>query len=119
MKLLHGHIYLVEFDPSSGHEFQKMRPAVVISSDEMIKKSSLISCVPFTSNIKSLLNSEEIFVKKSELNRLFCDSVLKTSHISTFDKCRVVKYIGKLEEEVFDCLKRTIARNFNLAELNC
>lgn len=112
MKLLHGHIFLVEFNPSSGHEFQKMRPAVIISSDELLQKSNLITCVPFTSNIQNSLGVEDLLVKKTELNRLFCDSVLKTSHISTFDKCRVVKYIGKLEEEVFDSLKKVVVKNF-------
>lgn len=114
MKLIHGHIFLVEFNPSSGHEFQKMRSAVIISSNNLIRKSNLITCVPFTSNLQNLLGDEDIFVKKSEINKLFCDSVLKTSHISTFDKSRVVKYIGKLEDELFFCLKNIVIKNFNL-----
>ena len=39
----YGDIFLVDFDPSTGHEFQKMRPAIVIESDEQIKKSNLMS----------------------------------------------------------------------------
>lgn len=114
MNLKHGHIYLVEFNPSSGHEFQKMRPAVILSSDELIKRSNLISCVPFTGNTGNLVEGDDILVKKSKQNNLFSDSVLKTQHISTFDKRRVKKYIGELNETSFNSLKHIIARNFNI-----
>ncbi len=114
MNLKHGHIYFIEFNPSSGHEFKKMRPAVIISSDELIKRANLISCVPFTANIENLIDGDDILIKKSTQNNLFSDSVLKTQHISTFDKCRVKKYIGELGEASVNSLKNLIARNFNI-----
>ena len=115
MNLKHGHIYFVEFNPSSGHEFQKMRPAVILSSDELIKKSNLVSCVPFTGNTGNAVDGEDILIKKSKQNNLFSDSVIKTHHISTFDKRRVKKYIGELGETSFNSLKKVVARNFNIS----
>ena len=114
MNLKHGHIYLVEFNPSSGHEFQKMIPAVILSSEELIQRSNLISCVPFTGNTGNIVDGDDILIKKSKQNNLFSDSVLKTQHISTFDKRRVKKYIGELGETAFNSLKKVVANNFNI-----
>ena len=114
MKLQHGHIYFVEFNPSNGHEFKKMRPAVIISSNGLIKRSNLISCIPFTGNSGNVVDTDDILVKKSKQNNLFSDSVMKTQHISTFDKQRVQKYIGELEDSALNGLKKVVIRNFNL-----
>jgi len=114
MKLQHGHIYFIEFDPSSGHEFKKMRPAVIISSDDLIKRSNLISCVPFTGNANNVVILDDILVKKDMKNNLFDDSILKVQHISTFDKARVKKYIGVLDITILKNLKSLINRNFDL-----
>lgn len=114
MKLQHGHIYFVEFDPSAGHEFKKTRPAVLISSDDLIKRSNLISCVPFTGNTNNVVATDDVLVKKDGSNNLFADSVLKAQHISTFDKTRVKKYVGLLNGSTLKNLKNLIIRNFDL-----
>ena len=114
MKLQHGHIYFVEFDPSSGHEFKKTRPAVLISSDDLIKRSNLISCVPFTGNTNNVVATNDVLVKKDGSNNLFADSILKAQHISTFDKNRVKKYVGVLDSSTLRNLKNLIIRNFDL-----
>lgn len=114
MKLQHGHVYFVEFDPSSGYEFKKMRPAVIISSDDLIKRSNLISCVPFTGNTYNVVVTDDVLVKKDANNNLFADSILKAQHISTFDKNRVRKYVGVLDSSTLKNLKNLIIRNFDL-----
>lgn len=114
MKLQHGHIYFVEFDPSAGHEFKKTRPAVLISSDDLIKRSNLISCVPFTGNTNNVVATDDVLVKKDGSNNLFADSILKAQHISTFDKNRVKKYVGILDNSTLKNLKNLIIRNFDL-----
>lgn len=48
----YGEIYLVDFDPSVGHEFKKQRPAIIIQSNETIKKTNLITVMGLTSNVK-------------------------------------------------------------------
>ncbi len=114
MKFQHGHIYFVEFDPSSGHEFKKIRPAVFVSSDHLISRSNLISCVPFTANTDNVVAHDDILVKKDAGNNLFANSILKTQHISTFDKSRVKKYIGVLDNSTLKALKNLIIRNLDL-----
>lgn len=114
MKLQHGHIYFAEFDPSRGHEFKNLRPAVLISSNALIRRSNLISCVPFTGNTNNVVATDDIFVKKDATNNLFINSVLKTHHVSTFDKTRVKKYVGLLDGPTLKNLKKIIIRNFDL-----
>ena len=114
MKLEHGHIYFVEFDPSSGHEFKKTRPAVLISSDDLINRSNLISCVPFTGNTNNFVATDDVPVKRDGNNKLFADSMLKAQHISTFDKNRIKKYVGVLDGSTLKNLKNHIIRNFDL-----
>jgi len=113
MNLKHGHIYFVEFNPSSGHEYQKMRPALILSSDKLIKRSNLITCVPFTGNTGNVVGEDDILVTKNKQNNLFTDSILKSQHISTFDKLRVKRLIGVLDEKLLNLLKKVVARNFD------
>jgi len=47
-------------------------------------------------------------------NNLFSESILKIQHISTFDKKRIKKYIGKLDEPILKNLKQAIICNFKL-----
>lgn len=114
MKLIHGDIYLIEFEPSRGNEFKKMRPALIISSNGLIKRSNLITCIPFTGNAGNYLEKDDVKAKKDKSNNLFADSILKVQHISTFDKSRVIKRIGSLDNKILLALKGVIMRNFNL-----
>lgn len=92
-----GEIYFVKWGPGKGHEFLKIRPSLIISSDASLKASSMFSCVPMTSNIKNK-QQQDILVKKSSTNRLYLDSVLKILHVTSLDKCRLVRYAGKMED---------------------
>lgn len=44
-----GEVFLVELDPTRGHEIRKTRPAVVISPDDLNRVSSLVLIAPMTS----------------------------------------------------------------------
>ena len=80
----YGGIYLVSFAPSVGHEYQGQRPAVVIQSNNQIKRSSLVTVMPLTSQVGKS-HSDDIFVKKGKTNNLFADSLIKVHSIESFD----------------------------------
>lgn len=109
----HGDIYLIQFDPSTGHEYQKTRPAVVISSDDVLRRSSFVTCIPLTSRVSRPFDDDILVVKDNE-NNLFSDSLLKSQHISTFDQSRVEKYVGRLSAMDMKKLKAVICRNLGL-----
>ena len=43
-----GQIWLVDFDPSVGHEYKKVRPALIIQHDRYIPLSTLVSVIPLS-----------------------------------------------------------------------
>lgn len=49
MNFKQGEIWLVNFDPSFGHEYRKVRPALIIQSTALIKSFNLIAIIPITS----------------------------------------------------------------------
>lgn len=108
-----GDIFLVDFDPSAGHEFQKMRPAIVIESDEQIKKSNLITVLPLTSNLDNQVDDDILIVVDGE-NHLQFDSVIKVYGIMSFDYSRLDKYIGKVSPEIMGKVKEYLKKHFSL-----
>ena len=91
-----GEIYLFNFDPSMGREYRKVRPALVVQSSAV--DSFLVTVIPFSSQIHQRAEGD-ILVPKDAQNRLFQDSLLKMSHISSFDKSRSLHFIGNLHSD--------------------
>ena len=88
-----GQIWLVNFDPSFGHEYQKTRPALIIEADVYLPLGSLITVVPISSQV-SKSNLLDVMLPKDVANRLISDSLIKTRQISSFDQRRFIKLIG-------------------------
>lgn len=114
IEIQYGNIYLVDFSPSIGHEFQKCRPAVVIQSNKKNQAHYLITIMPLTSNLDNFIKNEDILVNKSQQNRLYADSILKTQSIISFDRQRFIKYIGVMEQEILEKVKVYVKRHFDL-----
>lgn len=85
--------------PSIGREYQKVRPALIIESDDYLSLGNLITVIPISSQLhkSSLL---DVLIPKTSTNRLVSDSLIKTRQISTFDKRRFIKYIGACQPGV-------------------
>lgn len=108
-----GDIYFIQWDPSIGHEFKKTRPAIILSSDETIKESNLITVMAITKNGNSPI-TDDIEIKKNDDNRLMYDSLIKVHHISSFDKSRCKKYIGKIDEKKLKEIRQYLHKHFAL-----
>ena len=94
-------IIWVNLDPSIGSEIQKIRPALVISPDEMNKYLSTVIISPITSSIRDYPS------------RVFCNVKNKQGQIAidqikAIDKSRISGYIDVLDKKtqvlVIDCL---------------
>ena len=88
-----GEIWLVDFDPSFGHEYQKVRPALIVESDVYISLGNLVTVVPISSQIHKS-GILDVLISKDTANRLMSDSLAKTRQISSFDSRRFIKKIG-------------------------
>lgn len=95
----HGHIWLVNFDPSFGHEYQKVRPALIIQNESYITLSNLLTIIPISSQLEKLTELD-ILINKDSQNRLFKNSLLKIKQISSFDKRRFIHFVGIVNEEI-------------------
>lgn len=113
VKLRQGDLCLFNFNPSTGHEFQGKRPALVIQSDEQIGRSSLITVIPLTSNINNCLE-DDILVKVTSRNRLYSDSVIKVYNIISLDYRRFINKIGVVEGGILDKVKKYLIKHFGL-----
>lgn len=49
-----GDIIIIDFDPQSGHEIKKHRPALVLSNDAFNKLTGLVMVCPITSTHRDL-----------------------------------------------------------------
>lgn len=96
-----GQIWLVNFEPSFGHEYQKIRPALIIQHDNYIDSGNLLTVIPISSQIANY-GELDILIKPDSQNRLMKDSLLKIKHISSFDKRRFIKLIGIVHKETME-----------------
>jgi len=106
-----GEIWLVNFDPSAGHEIQKIRPALIIQSSKI--NSSLVTILPLSSQVQKK-NKDDIFLQKNSKNRLFSDSIIKIHHISSFDQCRFMHIIGSVPTQTIREIEACLRKHFDL-----
>jgi len=106
-----GDIWVVNFDPSVGHEFQKIRLAIVIQSDKI--NSNLVTLLPFSSKVHKK-TEDDIFIPQTEQNRLLSDSIIKGTQISTFDKKRFLNFIGKAENKIVKEINSYLKKHLDL-----
>lgn len=100
-------IWLINFDPSFGHEYQKMRPGIIIENNNYIDKFDLLTIVPISSKI-DIKFELDIEIPKTKTNRLMMDSIIKTKQINSFDKRRFIKFIGVCESQIFNEIQNNI-----------
>jgi mRNA interferase MazF len=82
-------IWLVNLDPTVGHEIKKTRPCVVISPDEMNSNIQTIIIAPMTSRSKSYPTRISVRLKGKT-------GYIVLDQIRTLDKSRFIKKLSKL-----------------------
>jgi mRNA interferase MazF len=98
-----GDIIWIDFDPSSGKEIQKRRPALVLSSSDYNKKSHFIMVCPITSKIKNY--PFEIVINQPKIS-----GAILADQIKSFDcVARKVELIEKCKKESLDETLKIIA----------
>lgn len=108
-----GDIYLVNFDPSVGREYKKVRPALIVQNKTTLKTSPYVTVMPISSKIEGWRNPD-IFIQKDKKNRLIADSLIKAQQISSFDKKRFIKRIGEVNSPTIRKVRGYIRKHFQL-----
>lgn len=83
-------IYLVDLNPTRGSEIFKVRPAMVVSPDEMNRHLQIVIIAPMTTKTRDFPS------------RVQCEFAGKTGQIAldqirSIDKTRLVKKMGKID----------------------
>lgn len=110
----YGDIWLVNYSPSIGHEYQKIRPAVIISPDSLLKRSNLFTCIAITSKTTKLM-PDDVELLKTAKNKLHNDSIIKLHHITSYDKKRLYKYVGTVDNRILEVIKNRIKEMYKLS----
>ena len=94
-------VYLVNLDPTVGHEIKKSHPCLVISPDEMNHNIDTIIVAPMTT--KSHSYPTRIPVKFDGKQ-----GWIVLDQIRTVDSIRLVKHLGKITKKEVSEVKRVI-----------
>lgn len=90
-------ILLIDLETTKGSEIKKTKPCVVISPVQMNNNLSTIIVVPMTSTIKKY-PSRVFLTHKGKAGTIVLDQ------ITTLDKSRILKIVGKLTSKtIADC----------------
>ena len=99
-KIRRGDIWLVNLDPTVGHEIRKSRPGVIIQNDIGNEYSFITIIAPITSKNVDQVYPFEVGLKNSKLDK---ESKVLLNQIRAIDKKRLIK---KLSAVTFDDLEK-------------
>ena len=85
-------VFLVNLDPTVGHEIRKSRPCLVISPDEMNQHISTVIVAPMTTKGRNYPTRVPCIFQGKE-------GQIVVDQIRTVDKIRLVKRLGKVDSQ--------------------
>ena len=99
-------IFLVNLDPTIGHEIQKTRPAVVISPDEMNPFISTVIIAPMTTKSHAYPTRVPCTFEGKE-------GWVVLDQIRAVDKARLLSKLGEMEEDTQEGILAGLAAMFH------
>lgn len=103
-----GEVWWINFDPSTGEEIQKKRPAVIVSSDNSNKILKRYQVVPLSSQIDKIYPTEARIIFKGKANKAIADQITTVSDLRFLDKA------GEVSTEAMQEIERVIKLQLNL-----
>ena len=94
-------IFLINLDPTIGHEIKKSRPCIVLSPNEMNQFIGKIIIAPMTTKSKS-------YPSRVELSFQGKKGYIVLDQIRTVDKSRFIKKLGSPEKKTIIKIKKVI-----------
>ena len=95
-------VFLVNLDPTLGHEIKKTRPCLIVSPDEMNRHISTVIIAPMTTRSRAYpTRVDVVFQRKS--------AWIVLDQIRTVDRKRLVKKLGAITGPAILNVKATLS----------
>jgi mRNA interferase MazF len=111
-----GEVYLVEFDPTRGHEIQKTRPAVIIQNDVSNQYSPITIVAAISSQFGDPPHPREVLVGPGRTTGLSHPSAVILNQIRSIDRQRLLKRIGRIDGATIRRLDDALRISLGLVE---
>jgi mRNA interferase MazF len=95
-------VFLVNLDPTIGHEIKKTRPCLVVSPDEMNRNVATVIIAPMTTTSRVYPTRVAVTFKRK-------NGWIVLDQIRAVDKRRLVKRLGTITEPVILRVKATLS----------
>ena len=94
-------VFLINLDPTVGHEIKKVRPCLVISPDEMNESIQTVIIAPMTSKSHPYPTRVHVNFDKKE-------GWIVLDQIRTVDRKRLIKNLGKIKKKEIEAVKTVL-----------
>jgi mRNA interferase MazF len=111
-----GEIYLVNFDPTTGAEIKKTRPALILQNDVANRHSPITIVAAITSKFDDNLYPTEVEIPAGE-GGLKQESVVLLNQIRSIDCRRLAKKLGNIENSTLKKVDWAIKISLGLIEI--
>lgn len=106
--MIRGEIWMATLNPVRGSEQAGTRPVLIIQADSLNSFLRTAIVIPFTSNINWARFPFCVLVSNGE-GGLTTDSVALCHQIRVIDSSRLIRRMGKLEEETIAKIEQAIS----------
>ncbi len=102
-KVFQWDIFMVNYWVNIWSEYKWIRPSVIISK-EIINTTNMCIVIPITSYKDKKVFINDMVIENNNENWLLKKSVIKTTHIYTISKIRLIKKIWNISNEELNAL---------------
>lgn len=74
--MIRGGVWWVDFEPSTGSEIRKVRPAVIVSNDKANEQLGRVVVVPVTSTVGRVYPSEAVVLVEGKQSKAMVDQIM-------------------------------------------
>ena len=103
-----GEVWWVNFDPSTGGEIRKKRPAVIVSNNAANQFLNRVHVIPLTSSVGKLYPSEAYITLRRKKAKAMADQ------LTTVSKKRLINQAGSVSKAELENLERAIMIQLDL-----
>jgi len=98
-------VYLVNLDPTIGHEVRKTRPCLIVSPDEMNQYIGTVIVAPMTTKARDYPTRVNLTFQGKK-------GQIVLDQIRTIDKIRLIKRLGKIDKNTAQKVLEILAEMF-------